>query len=153
MREVRWRKSKSWGCVSSSAHGVSSTRWRHLQFTFHFSLKDLWVSTQVIVIRSHSWRCKYSCDFVGFHVPFIVRIFWIYLFVDDQVTNLLNYGNIICSETCCDYVDTTFVWHYHLKCIICMMEGNLRYCYVKQVKGLMNYMILRSHKFINCSGT
>ena len=154
MRQVRWRKSRGWGCVSSSTHGISSTRWRHLQIYFSvFSLKDLWVLAQVIVIRSQSWRWKYSCDFVGFHVPSIeeyfgsipswmikLQIFWVM-----EISCVLKY--------CCDYVDTTFVWHYHLKCIICMMEGNLRYCYVKQVKGLMNYMILMSHKVIRCSGT
>ena len=45
------------------------------EFTFHFSLKDLWVLALFIVIRSQSWRWKYSCDFVGFHVPFIEEYF------------------------------------------------------------------------------
>ena len=51
-----------------------------------FCNKVAFLATEILL-----WICGISCSVYR-------RIFWINPFVDDQVTNLVSYGNIICSE-------------------------------------------------------
>ena len=107
------------------------------------SLKDLWALAQVIVIMSHAWRRNTLIDSQG---NFVLIIVWEYYgsLPSRMIKLQIFWINIICSKIICDYVDTTFVWYYHPRRIICMMEGSLRYRYVKRVKDLVNYRLVWS---------